>query len=258
MRKMNIEGIEKCYHECPYFGIEGAPGSVMMCNHPEAPDIYIISHPECDNGFPKLCPLIKNKRKAKGKIETSAICCAYDEMVAVGELKPNPRNPNTHPEHQVAKLAELIRHHGWRHPITVSNRSGLVVSGHCRLLAAKALKLRQVPVDYQDFASEAEEHAVLIADNAVQDLAEVDSALMDNLLKELEGFDYSLDLTALDSVRIDNYIAEQVTIFKREELRPFKKTHILLSFPPEVLAQISEHIEAIIKTEGVEYEQGSN
>ena len=52
--------INRCYHECPYFGTEGGPGPVMVCNHPKnktMEEAYIISHPECDDGFPDECPL---------------------------------------------------------------------------------------------------------------------------------------------------------------------------------------------------------
>lgn len=56
--------ISKCYHECPYFELEGGPSSVMVCSHPEAQEFDgngIISHPECDIGFPKRCPLVKKE-----------------------------------------------------------------------------------------------------------------------------------------------------------------------------------------------------
>lgn len=62
--------ISRCYNECPYFYLDGGPGPVMACDHPEVKaryektkdlgEIYIISHPECDNGFPKKCPLLKD------------------------------------------------------------------------------------------------------------------------------------------------------------------------------------------------------
>lgn len=43
-----------------------------------------------------------------------------------------------------------------------------------------------------------------------------------------------------------------------EDLRPFTKTHILLSFPPQLLIDIAPHLEAIRKIRGVEVEQASN
>lgn len=55
-RRVTIE-LERCRNQCPYFGIDGGPGPVMVCDHPEAPSPYIVSHPECDDGFPEECPL---------------------------------------------------------------------------------------------------------------------------------------------------------------------------------------------------------
>jgi len=63
---VNGKKISKCYQDCPYFDIDGGPGPVMTCNHPKTIALsdkigteafYIISHPDCDTGFPKKCPL---------------------------------------------------------------------------------------------------------------------------------------------------------------------------------------------------------
>lgn len=55
--------ISKCYHECPYFSLDGGPSPVMYCGHPSLSGkgqeaAFIISHPDCDTGFPKKCPLL--------------------------------------------------------------------------------------------------------------------------------------------------------------------------------------------------------
>jgi ParB-like chromosome segregation protein Spo0J len=52
------------------------------------------------------------------------INCAHDKIVPAEELVPNPRNPNTHSAAQVELLAKIIRHRGWRAPITVSSFRG--------------------------------------------------------------------------------------------------------------------------------------
>ena len=101
-----------------------------------------------------------------------AVHCAHDELVDVVNLIPNPRNPNKHGDKQVAMLAKIIRHQGWRAPIVVSNRSGFVVAGHGRLEAARLLNVQIVTVNRQDFATEADEWAHLIADNRIAELAE--------------------------------------------------------------------------------------
>lgn len=58
--KLIVKDISRCYHECPYFRLDGGPGPVMTCEHPQADSIYIISHPECDTGFPARCPLLRS------------------------------------------------------------------------------------------------------------------------------------------------------------------------------------------------------
>jgi hypothetical protein len=60
----------------------------------------------------------------------------------------------------------------------VSARSGLIVAGHCLRRAAELLELDEVPVDVQDFASEDEELAVLLANNMIPELAELDQKMI--------------------------------------------------------------------------------
>ena len=82
-------------------------------------------------------------------------------------LVPHPQNPNKHTDKQIALLAKVIKHTGWRSPIVVSKTSGFIVAGHGRLEAAKLLNAGKVPVEEQDFKTEAEEFAHLGADNRI-------------------------------------------------------------------------------------------
>lgn len=45
---------------------------------------------------------------------------------------------------------------------------------------------------------------------------------------------------------------------KQMEIKPFTKTHILISFPPERLIDLEEHIKKMMDYPDVEVEQGSN
>lgn len=55
--KVMEKEISKCYHECPYFDNDC---ECMVCTHKDAMNRgLIISHPDCDNGFPELCPLLR-------------------------------------------------------------------------------------------------------------------------------------------------------------------------------------------------------
>lgn len=134
--------------------------------------------------------------------------CAHRELVDVTTLVPNPRNPTKHPDKQIALLSKVIRHQGWRAPITVSNRSGFVVTGHGRLEAAKLLQVELVPVDRQDFATEADEYAHLIADNRLSELAENDDAALKTLLDELDAGGLDLELAGFDADGLAGLVAE--------------------------------------------------
>ncbi|MCW1885607.1 ParB N-terminal domain-containing protein [Luteolibacter flavescens] len=114
-------------------------------------------------------------------------------------LVEHPRNPNRHPKKQIELLARIIRHQGWRNPIVVSARSGFVIAGHGRLAAARFLGLTAVPVDVQEFETEADEWAHLVADNRIAELANMDEAGLGELLRDLgEVEDFDLDLTGFD------------------------------------------------------------
>jgi len=137
--------------------------------------------------------------------------CSFKSMEPIEGLKPNPRNPNTHPDVQVQRLAKLIQLHGWRLPITVSNRSGFIVAGHGRLMAARLLGMKTVPVDHQDFKDDAEELAVLVSDNVVADLAVFDDAMMGEILGELEKLEVDMEaFTALDADQINDYLHPEI------------------------------------------------
>jgi DNA modification methylase len=146
-------------------------------------------------------PTEKNNKTEIAKNKPRAISsginvwCRHDELKDVTELVENPRNPNKHPDKQVALLAKIIRGQGWRQPITISNRSGFIVKGHGRFQAAKVLNVELVPVEYQDYESEAAEYADLMADNRIAELAEPDAGLIDDLLKDVMFEDFDLELT---------------------------------------------------------------
>jgi DNA modification methylase len=120
--------------------------------------------------------------------------CAYKELWPIERLKENPRNPNTHPQKQIDLLAKIIRETGWRSPIVVSARSGYVVKGHGRLLAARAAGFPDVPVDVQEYESDAQELADLVADNRIAELAEMDDDLLAGILTDLQTGGMDMDL----------------------------------------------------------------
>lgn len=137
----------------------------------------------------------KTQAKPKAVAAGIPVYCAHDKIVRTLDLIPNPKNPNKHPQGQIEALGAIIRGSGWRNPITVSTRSGLVVKGHGRLLAAQLEELDEVPVDYQDYESEAAELADLTADNRIAELAETDNKLLVEVFAGIDAGDIDFNLS---------------------------------------------------------------
>jgi len=135
------------------------------------------------------------------------IHCQYTELCEPASLVPNPRNPNRHPKRQIELLAKIIESQGWRQPVTVSNRSGFIVRGHGRLEAALLLGCK-VPVERQDYESEAEEWADLVADNRIAELASIDNDELAKLLSDLDELDIDMELTGYSGKALDNLLAD--------------------------------------------------
>ena len=157
------------------------------------------------------------------------IYCAHTRVIDPNTLKPNPANPNRHSAHQIQLLASIIQEQGWRNPITLSKRSGLIVRGHGRLEAALLIGCDVVPVDEQDYATEAEELADLLADNRLAELAELDEDELKRLLKSIQESDpaFDLELTGFAEDEIRKLFdaedpAEDLEIIPRMECQAFE------------------------------------
>lgn len=128
--------------------------------------------------------------------------CAYDKIVDLVSLVPNPKNPNNHPQKQIDLLSKIIQYQGQRSPIVVSNRSGFITKGHGRRLALLRSGWTKAAVDYQDYESEAQEYADMIADNKIAELAEHDDAKMMLDLKTIPDLNLEMlgipDLTLIE------------------------------------------------------------
>ncbi len=134
--------------------------------------------------------------------------CAYDELVAIAKLIPNPKNPNQHPEKQIKLLAKIMKHQGVRSPIVVSNRSGFITKGHGRLLAAAENAWENFPVDFQDYESEALEYADMVADNMIAELSESNMGMIVGEAVKL-GEDFDFDLLGIPDFELPTIVDAQ-------------------------------------------------
>ena len=170
------------------------------------------------------------KKTPRGTASGIPVYCAYDKIVPISKLKPNPMNPNDHPAEQIQALGKIIREAGWRNNITVSTRSGLIVKGHGRLMAAQLEDLTEAPVEYQDYASEAEELADLTADNRIAELAEIDRTKLADVFAHIDTGEIDFALSGYTEDEYGELATALAEAVHEKELKSDPDTEIA---PPE-------------------------
>ncbi|HEV7253403.1 MAG TPA: DNA methyltransferase [Mesorhizobium sp.] len=113
---------------------------------------------------------------------------------ATDRLRPDPRNARTHSKRQIEQIKASIRQFGFTNPVLV-DEGGVLIAGHGRLLAAKALNLAEVPTIELAGLSEAQKRVLRLADNKIALNAGWDVDLLRTELAELSTLDVDLDLT---------------------------------------------------------------
>ena len=111
------------------------------------------------------------------------------EQMKVKDLKPYEKNAKKHDKTQIANVAESIKRFGFAQPLVVDKDNVLII-GHCRLLAAKQLKLREVPVVRMDDLTEEEVKQLRLLDNKLNESDWDFDLLMDEVGElDFDGFD---------------------------------------------------------------------
>ena len=128
------------------------------------------------------------------------------EQLRIDELRPYERNPRTHSDDQVAKLAASLVEFGWTMPVLVNDELE-VIAGHGRILAARRLGLDAVPVIRLAHLTPEQVRAYRIADNKLALDAGWDEELLAAEFHELNGAGYDLGLTGFSAEELDALLA---------------------------------------------------
>lgn len=129
------------------------------------------------------------------------------EYRKVETLIPFARNPRTHSDAQVAKLAASIVEFGWTNPVLVDGSQG-IIAGHGRLAAARKLGLAEVPVIELGHLTLAQKRAYVIADNRLALDAGWDEEMLAIELAELSESGYDLTLTGFTNDEIEELLVD--------------------------------------------------
>lgn len=129
----------------------------------------------------------------------------------IEDLIPYANNARQHSDEQVAQIAASIREFGFNNPVLCDGANG-VIAGHGRILAARKLGLKTVPIIELSHLSDVQKKAYILADNRIAENATWDEALVQLELDALqsEGFDTLLTGFDLQSDEVSPLDADEV------------------------------------------------
>jgi DNA modification methylase len=105
------------------------------------------------------------------------------EQLPINDLRPDPANPRRISDQELETLTRSISEFGLIDPIIARREDKMVIGGHQRLLAARKLGYKTVPVVLADLTVE-QAHLLNIALNKIS--GSFDQELLARLLKELQ------------------------------------------------------------------------
>lgn len=150
---------------------------------------------------------VKIKAPAKGE---KAWPAEQPTRRKVSDLVPYARNSRTHSDAQVAQIAASIREWGWTNPILIDETGG-IIAGHGRVLAARKLKIEDVPCIIASGWSEAQKRAYILADNQLAINAGWDMDLLKVEIGDLKTEGFDLGLIGFDGDFLDTLMADPGT-----------------------------------------------
>ena len=127
------------------------------------------------------------------------------EAIQIDALIPYIRNSRTHSAAQVAQIAASIKEFGFTNPILI-DKDGNIIAGHGRVMAARKLKMDQVPCIRLTHLSEIQARALVIADNKLALNAGWDDNLLALEMKDLEELGYDLSVTGFNSKELQSLL----------------------------------------------------
>jgi DNA modification methylase len=140
--------------------------------------------------------------------------------VSIDKLIPYANNSRTHSAEQIAQIAASIKEFGFKNPILIDGKNG-IIAGHGRLMAARKLGLTQVPTLDGSDLTEAQKKAYVIADNKLAMNAGWDTAMLSIELEDLQNNEFNLDLLGFDDKELAALLnPEQVEGLTDEDFVP--------------------------------------
>lgn len=131
-------------------------------------------------------------------------------------LTPSPQNARTHSPEQIEKIKASIQAFGFLNPIIIT-ADGIVIAGHGRLAAAKALGIDMVPTIRADHLTNTQRRAFMLADNRIADDAGYDEEILSKELRDLFLQEFDLGLTGFDKDELAEFLNPHADLTNEDE-----------------------------------------
>jgi DNA modification methylase len=128
------------------------------------------------------------------------------EMLPIEQLIPYANNPRNNKK-AIDKVAASIEEFGFKVPILI-DQNNEIIAGHTRLLAAKKLDHKKVPVIKVTDLTQDQIKAFRIADNKTAEYSDWDFELLAKELEELKLEDYNIEFTGFDIGEAERLMSE--------------------------------------------------
>lgn len=125
----------------------------------------------------------------------------------VEDLIPYVNNSRKHSDEQVAQISASIKEFGWTNPILIDGTNS-IIAGHGRLMAARKLKMEEVPTIELDHLTDTQRKALVIADNKLALNADWDNTLLTIELDELLKDGFALDILGFNEQEIKTIMSD--------------------------------------------------
>lgn len=129
------------------------------------------------------------------------------EQVSVGKIREYERNSRVHSDVQVEQIMASIREFGFANPILLG-AGDVIIAGHGRFEAAKRLEMDKVPAIRLKHLTEAQQRALVIADNKIAENAGWDEELLAREIADLQQDGFDLGVLAFSDAELDKLMAE--------------------------------------------------
>ena len=139
--------------------------------------------------------------------------------VPIGDLHPDPANPRRIDDAELDALTCSIREFGMVDPVIARLEDNVVIGGHQRLITARKLGLKTVPVVYVDLTPD-QAHLLNLALNRIS--GRWDEDLLSRLLSELSAKpEIDLALSGFTDEELKKSLKRLEAFEKREKLEDF-------------------------------------